>query len=71
VCWGQGNSIANYNSVYYLHMYDRRLPYHDNQSCVDCNRYDRRDQLCTFEADYFTATVGHALTCPFQTESRQ
>ena len=56
--------------MFYLHMYDRRLPMHENQSCQDCNRYDRRNQLCTFEADYFTHVDGYSLTCPFQTESR-
>ena len=56
--------MIDYIGVWYMHLYDRRLPVHKNQSCQDCNRYERREQICTFEADYFTDTVGDPLTCP-------
>ena len=62
--------MANYNKVDFLQLHDRRLQDWETGSCFDCNDYVHKDSICTFEANYFTGHAGHALTCPFQTDTR-
>ena len=54
MCFGQKESAADYKDVFYLHMYDRRLPRFGGEECQDCNDWAHRDHICTFTTAYFT-----------------